>query len=57
MQRRELMYPPSVAKTEYISEAAMMERYSIGNIAGAAKHEARKVCSHPGSSHRPASRQ
>jgi AraC family transcriptional regulator len=29
-----------VAKTEYISEAAMMERDGIGNIAGTAKHNA-----------------
>jgi hypothetical protein len=34
-----------VAKTEYISEAAMMIRDGIGNIAGTAKHDAHEPSS------------
>ena len=34
-----------VAKTEYISEAAMMERDGIGNITGTAKHDAHEPSS------------
>jgi len=34
-----------VAKTEYVSEAAMMERDGIGNIAGTAKHDAHEPSS------------
>jgi hypothetical protein len=34
-----------VAKTEYISEAAIMERDDIGNITGTAKHDAHEPSS------------
>jgi hypothetical protein len=34
-----------VAKTEYISEAAMMERDGMGNITGTAKHDAQEPSS------------
>jgi hypothetical protein len=34
-----------VAKTEYISEAAIMERDGIGNITGTAKHDAHQPSS------------
>ncbi len=34
-----------VAKTEYISEAAMMERDGIANITGTAKHDAHEPSS------------
>jgi hypothetical protein len=49
MQRRELMSAPLtyclVAKTEYVSEAGMMERDGICNIAGTAKHDAHEPSS------------